>query len=122
MELFAFKNMEQDKSDVPRGSPPPVTRTYDLYEEKYSNFGCEEVPKGLFREFGVGVSKKGVQWHRCLGWKGVQKGWYQNSQDWPPYESLPQTSPSNRPIFRCGVGRDTITDDSRPVWLRCPPW
>ena len=60
VELFAFNKIEHDKSDVPRGYPPPVTRAYDLYVEMYSKFGREEVPKGLFR-FGIGVSKRGTQ-------------------------------------------------------------
>ncbi|KAA6406817.1 MAG: hypothetical protein FRX48_09315 [Lasallia pustulata] len=78
VELFAFKKIEHDTSDVPRGYQPPVTRAYDLYVEMYSKFGREEVSKGPFH-LGIGVSKRGTQWHRWLGWKGVQKGWYQNS-------------------------------------------
>lgn len=85
VEIFGMKHPGSGSLDGPRGYPGPPVRTYEyMFEEMNPLFGANEVPEGLFREFGIGVDKEGPDWHEWLYRKGMQKGWYQIDKDWPP--------------------------------------
>lgn len=84
VEIFGMKQPECASLDGPRGyAAPPVVAYDDMLEEMNPLFGTDEVPNGLFREFGIGVARFGSGWHDWLYRKGMQKGWYQIAEDWP---------------------------------------
>lgn len=75
VELFALAMLERNRVDGPRGFPAE--------EEASDDYGYERAPLGLLGEFGLGFRESDDQnWQQWLGWKGVQRGWYQELRGW----------------------------------------
>lgn len=83
VELLAIAQTKINEDDGERGfTGTGPGNPNETAEEVNPSFGLEVADNDLLWEFGVNCAVGFPLWREWLGWKGVQKGWYEQTQVW----------------------------------------